>query len=128
MYGNQRGVVLAGSSGGIIRQWQQPLLEGLSFPVKGLSDSLAGGNAALGLVAISHLVASLVLAPNGMMEQDGCQVSLPCLGVVVLLVTVFFVRGVKGHYLPEDQRRRIRGLMMMGEGGNENVSDGYHAD
>ena len=69
-------------------------LEGLSF-WKGLPDSLEGGHAALGLVLLSHLGASLVLAPN--MHEGGCQLSLPLLGSVVVLVGILFVRRVRYH-------------------------------
>lgn len=96
-----------------LSQWKRIALESLTFlSPKGLSDSLSGGNAALGLVFYSHLLASLVLAPNGLMERDGCRISLPCLAGVVVLVGVLFKTGVKGHFLPEDQRRRILGLKM----------------
>eukprot|EP00569_Conticribra_weissflogii_P005812 CAMPEP_0171337726 /NCGR_PEP_ID=MMETSP0878-20121228/6865_1 /TAXON_ID=67004 /ORGANISM="Thalassiosira weissflogii, Strain CCMP1336" /LENGTH=401 /DNA_ID=CAMNT_0011839385 /DNA_START=25 /DNA_END=1230 /DNA_ORIENTATION=- len=96
-----------------LSQWKRTVLESLTFlSPKGLSDSFSGGNAALGLVFYSHLLASLVLAPNGLMERDGCLISLPCLAGVVILVGVLFKTGVKGHFLPEDQRRRILGLRM----------------
>ncbi len=91
------------------------LFDGLSFWT-GIDDTIQGGNAALGLVLVSHLLASLVLAPNGVME-DGCKISLPCLGGVVVLVAILFVRGVKGHFLPMDQRARIEELRLLGNSG-----------
>lgn len=81
--------------------------DGLTFPI-GLPDSRKGGNASLALVLMSHLCASLVLAFNG--NEDGCKTSLSLLGCVLVLTGVVFVRGVKGHYLPGDQRRRIEEL------------------
>ncbi len=69
----------------------------------------SGGTAAILLVAITHLTASLVLAPNG--REDGCRISLPCLGAVVLWVGIVLggtMRG--GNFLPDDQRRRIQGM------------------
>eukprot|EP00970_Alexandrium_tamarense_P001319 scaffold137_cov192-Alexandrium_tamarense.AAC.13 len=100
------------------RRRMQSLMEGLGFVKGGLDDSLSGGNAALGFVAITHLAAALVLAPNA--YEDGCKISLPLLGLVLLFVGIVFVRGVKGHFLPEDQRRRIYGMR---EGGGDD--DGF---
>jgi hypothetical protein len=99
----------------------QSIKEGLTF-VNGLPDSVKGGNAALGLVAVSHLAASLAMAPN--MKEDGCRLALPLLGGIVVLVGILFVRGVKGHYLPEDQRRNIDGL----RDGDGVVSNEHHVD
>ena len=118
----------------------QLLRDGLSFCNNngGINDTIQGGNAALGLVIISHLMASLALAPNGIMEENGCLISLPCLAAVVVLVVGLFWRGVKGHFLPVDQRERIQELrlsgvdddggrmMMMGGGGGGGGS--YHND
>jgi hypothetical protein len=95
--------------------------EGLGF-WKGLSDSSYGGNASLGLVVISHLAASLALAPN--MHQEGCKVSLPLLGGIAVLVGILFVKGVNGHFLPEHQRRRIMGLRT----DSDNVTNEHHVD
>ncbi|KAL7430460.1 hypothetical protein ACHAXM_002192 [Skeletonema potamos] len=101
--------------------------DGLSFWT-GIDDSIHGGNAALGLVLFSHLLASLVLAPNGVME-DGCMISLPCLGGVVVLVSILFFRGVKGHFLPMDQRTRIQELRLLGSGGGgDGGGASYHVD
>jgi hypothetical protein len=97
------------------------LHDGLSF-WKGMDDTTQGGNAALGLVLMSHLLASFVLAPNGIMIEDGCKISLPCLAGVVILVAVLFFRGVKGHFLPMDQRTRIQELRLSGDDGI------YHVD
>ncbi|KAL7496274.1 hypothetical protein ACHAWT_004825 [Skeletonema menzelii] len=94
----------------------QLLRDGLSFcNNNGINDTIQGGNAALGLVIISHLMASLALAPNGIMEENGCQISLPCLAAVVVLVVGLFWRGVKGHFLPVDQRERIQELRLSGD-------------
>jgi hypothetical protein len=93
---------------------------------KGMEDTPQGGNAALGLVLVSHLMASLVIGlPNSIMIEDGCRVSLPCLGGVVVFVMVFAMKGLKGHFLPVDQRSRIEEMrmMMMGSGGGD-----YHVD
>ena len=117
-YGMRRRTLYSNENGG---SRIHLFLEGLSF-WKGLPDSLEGGHAALGLVLLSHLGASLVLAPN--MQEGGCQLSLPLLGLVVVLVGILFVRGVRGHYLPEDQRRRIEGL---GEEERVNHND-HHVD
>lgn len=76
----------------------------------GFSEDAKGGNAALGTMVLSHLLASLVLAPNGSSAQNGCLISLPLLVGVSVLSVVLFVRGVRGHFLPEDQRRRIHGM------------------
>ncbi|KAL7471387.1 hypothetical protein ACHAXS_011679 [Conticribra weissflogii] len=106
-------------------RWKQTMLESFAFLTpKGLSDSLTGGNSALGLVFCSHLLASLVLAPNGLMERDGCRISLPCLAGVVVFVGVVFKTRVKGHFLPEDQRRRILGLRMEDVAGSAEVGSG----
>ena len=109
---SRRGGVVAvvGGCGGMLSF----LREMTSF-WKGIDDSTQGGNAALGLVIVSHLLASLVLAPNGTME-DGCKISLPSLAGVVVLVAVLFFRGVKGHFLPMDQRARIEELRLGGGG------------
>jgi len=85
------------------------LLRGITF--RGLTDTPSGGNAAVLLVGITHLAASLVLAPNG--YEDGCKISLPLLGGVVLWVAAVLRRVVaKGRFLPEDQRRRIQGMQL----------------
>ncbi len=79
---------------------------------RGLGDSTttsggATGGAAILLVAFTHLTASLVLAPNG--REDGCRISLPCLGAVVLWVGIVLVGTMRGGgFLPDDQRRRIQ--------------------
>eukprot|EP00984_Skeletonema_dohrnii_P036739 scaffold38062_cov194-Skeletonema_dohrnii-CCMP3373.AAC.1 len=105
---SRRGVVavFGGCGGGMLS-----LLRDMTSFWKGIDD----GNAALGLVIVSHLLASLVLAPNGTME-DGCKISLPSLAGVVVLVAVLFFRGVKGHFLPMDQRARIEELRLGGGG------------
>lgn len=85
---------------------------------RGLDDSVSGGNAAILFVAMTHLLASLVLAPNA--HEDGCKISLPCLGGVVLWVGMALgcvLRG--GHFLPIDQRRRIQGIRFHESGVNE---------
>ncbi len=96
---------------------------------KGMEDTPQGGNAALGLVLVSHIMASLVIGlPNSIMVEDGCRVSLPCLGGVVVFVMVMTVKGLKGHFLPVDQRSRIEEMrmMMMGSGGTG--AGDYHVD
>ncbi|KAL3793972.1 hypothetical protein HJC23_009455 [Cyclotella cryptica] len=98
------------------------IIEGMMF-WNGLPDSSKGGNAALGLVVVSHLAASLALAPNA--TAEGCRISLPLLGAIVILVGVLFVRGVGGHYLPQDQRRRIGG-MRGDDGGGGRIE--HHVD
>ena len=78
---------------------------------RGLGDptTASGGTAAILLVAITHLTASLALAPNG--HEDGCRISLPCLGAVVLWVGIVLGGTMGGgKFLPDDQRRRIRGI------------------
>jgi hypothetical protein len=80
---------------------------------RGLDGSGSGvggdaGNAAIYVVAITHLTASLVLAPNVL--EDGCRISLPCLGFVVIYVGLVLWGVMKGgEFLPDDQRRRIQG-------------------
>mmetsp|Transcript_42411 Transcript_42411/g.90236 ORF Transcript_42411/g.90236 Transcript_42411/m.90236 type:complete len:367 (-) Transcript_42411:35-1135(-) len=87
----------------------QSFLQGLTC--RGLSDTPSGGNAAILLVTITHLAAALVLAPNG--YEDGCKLSLPLLGGVVLLVAILLRKVMtKGNFLPEDQRRRIQGMQL----------------
>jgi len=87
----------------------QSLLRGLAC--RGLDDTPSGGNAALLLVGITHLAASLVLAPNA--HEDGCRISLPLLGGVVLWVAMALRRvASEGRFLPEDQRRRIQGMRL----------------
>jgi hypothetical protein len=99
---------------------------------KGMEDTPQGGNAALGLVLVSHLMSSLVIGlPNSIMVEDGCRVSLPCLGGVVVFVMVFALKGLKGHFLPVDQRSRIEEMrmMMLGSGGGGGAGGGdYHVD
>eukprot|EP00984_Skeletonema_dohrnii_P028499 scaffold18518_cov50-Skeletonema_dohrnii-CCMP3373.AAC.1 len=75
---SRRGVVVGGCG-------MLSFLRDMTSFWKGIDDSTQGGNAALGLVIVSHLLASLVLAPNGTME-DGCEISLPSLAGVVVLV------------------------------------------
>ncbi|KAL7502674.1 hypothetical protein ACHAWX_000518 [Stephanocyclus meneghinianus] len=99
------------------------IIESMMF-WNGLPDSLKGGNAALGLVVVTHLAASFSMAPN--MKEEGCRISLPLLGAIVVLVGVLFVRGVRGHYLPQDQRRRIGG--MRGEDGRDGGTSEHHVD
>lgn len=98
----------------------QAFLQGLTC--QGLSDSPSGGNAAICLVTITHLTASLVLAPNG--YEDGCKISLPLLGGVVIWVGLVLRRATKGHFLPEDQRRRIQGMQL----GSRNVEQSRHVE
>ena len=99
----------------------QALLGGLTC--QGLNDNPSGGNAAILLVTITHLLASLVLAPNG--SEDGCKISLPLLGLVVLYVGMLFRKITKnGHFLPEDQRRRIQGMQL----GLRNVDQSHHVE
>lgn len=93
--------------------------DGFSF-LCGLPDSVKGGNASLGMVLITHLGASLAMSPN--MKEDGCKVSLSLLGCIVVLTGVLFARGVKGHYLPVDQRRRIE------EMGSDGLRNEHHVD
>ena len=99
---------------------------------KGMDDTPQGGNAALVLVLVSHLMSSLVIGlPNSIMVEDGCRVSLPCLGGVVVFVMVMTMRGLKGHFLPVDQRSRIEEMRMMMMGGSGAGSTGggdYHVD
>ena len=102
----------------------QSIREGLSFFFAGIPDSSQGGNAALGLVVLSHLAASLAMAPNST-QEGGCKIALPTLGTIVILVGILFVRGIKGHYLPEDQRRRIDGLL---EEEEEELVNDHHVD
>ena len=99
----------------------QSLVPGLTC--RGLPDTATGGNAALLIVTITHLAASLVLAPNG--GEDGCKISLPLLGVIVLWVGLM-LRGLtsKGHFLPEDQLRRIQGMQL----GLRHVDQGHHVE
>ena len=105
------------SEGGTI----QALLGGLTC--QGLNDTPSGGNAAILLVTITHLLASLVLAPNG--REDGCKISLPLLSGVVLYVGILFRKITKnGHFLPEDQRRRIQGMQL----GLRNVDQSHHVE
>jgi hypothetical protein len=100
----------------------QALLHGLITSCRGFDDSTSGGNASIAFVTLSHLTASLVLAPNG--YEDGCKISLPCLGIVTVYVGIV-LRGVYGHFLPEDQRRRIQGMQMIGM---RNVDQSHHVE
>lgn len=102
----------------------QAFIQGLTC--RGISDTYSGGNASILLVTITHLLASLVLAPNTTMSSDGCKVSLPLLGGVVLYVLIL-TRGVlkKGIFLPMDQRRRIQGLQLSGL---RNVDQSHHVE
>lgn len=80
---------------------------------RGLPDSRSGGTAAVLLAAATHLAASLVLAPNGRAGGDGCKASLPSLGGVALWVALALRKvAAHGHFLPEDQRRRIQGMRL----------------
>lgn len=76
-----------------------------------------GGNLALVITAVSHLVASLVTTPNNF--ENGCLLSLPLLGGVVLAMILFFWGGVSKIYLPEHQQRRGSEDGLLTEG-NEN--------
>eukprot|EP00956_Cyclotella_meneghiniana_P026108 scaffold55717_cov63-Cyclotella_meneghiniana.AAC.1 len=99
----------------------QSIREGMTF-LKGLPDSSKGGNAALGLIVVTHVSASLAMAPN--MNEEGCRISLPLLGGIVVMSGILFTRGVKNHYLPQDQRRRIDEL----GGGDHVVGNEHHID
>jgi len=99
----------------------QALVSGLTC--QGFNDTSSGGSAAILFVGITHLLASLVLAPNG--SEDGCKISLPCLGGVVVYVGILFRRVTKkGNFLPEDQRRRIQGMQL----GLRNVDQSHHVE
>ena len=99
----------------------QALISGLTC--QGFNDTSSGGSAAILFVGITHLLASLVLAPNG--SENGCKISLPCLGGVVLYVGILFRRVTKkGNFLPEDQRRRIQGMQL----GLRNVDQSHHVE
>lgn len=99
----------------------QALIQGLTC--QGIIDSPPGGNAAILLVAITHLTASLVLAPNS--YEDGCKISLPCLGGVVLWVGILLAKVTrKGYFLPEDQRLRIQGMQL----GLRTVDQSHHVE
>lgn len=98
----------------------QAFLPGL-IPCRGFDDSPSGGNASLVFVTLSHLAASLVLAPNA--YEDGCKISLPLLGIIVLYVGSV-LRGVYGYFLPEDQRRRIQGMQL----GLRDVEQSHHVE
>ena len=99
----------------------QALISGLTC--QGFNDTSSGGSAAILFVGITHLLASLVLAPNG--SENGCKISLPCLAGVVVYVGVLFRRVTKkGNFLPEDQRRRIQGMQL----GLRNVDQSHHVE
>jgi len=99
----------------------QALISGLTC--QGFNDTSSGGSAAILFVGITHLLASLVLAPNG--SENGCKISLPCLGGVVVYVGILFRRVTKkGNFLPEDQRRRIQGMQL----GLRNVDQSHHVE
>mmetsp|Transcript_10769 Transcript_10769/g.23865 ORF Transcript_10769/g.23865 Transcript_10769/m.23865 type:complete len:365 (-) Transcript_10769:209-1303(-) len=99
----------------------QSIFQGLTC--QGLNDSPSGGNAAIVLVTMTHLAASLVLAPNA--YEDGCKISLPLLGGVVVWVGLMLRRVMtKGKFLPEDQRRRIQGMQL----GLRTVGESHHVE
>ena len=99
----------------------QALIGGLTC--QGFNDTSSGGSAAILFVGITHLLASLVLAPNG--SENGCKISLPCLGGVVVYVGILFRRVTKkGNFLPEDQRRRIQGMQL----GLRSVDQSHHVE
>ncbi|KAL9188899.1 hypothetical protein ACHAXT_011389 [Thalassiosira profunda] len=98
----------------------QNLMTGLAC--WGISDSPAGGNAAILLVSVTHLAASLVLAPNA--REDGCNVSLPLLGGVVIWVALVLRKVAKKGFLPEDQRRRIQGMQL----GLRTIGESHHVE
>jgi len=75
-----------------------------------VDDGPAGGSAALVVAAATHLAASLALVPNG--YRDGCRISLPLLGLVVVWAAVLLRQMTAGRFLPEDQRRRIQGMRL----------------
>ena len=97
-------VTRRGSGGGTAAQIWTALALGR------VDDGPAGGNAALVVAAATHLAASLVLVPNG--AKDGCRISLPLLGLVVVWTAVLLRRMTAGRFLPEDQRRRIQGMRL----------------
>ena len=113
---------LSSSSSSLRNTTIQAMIHGLLTSCRGFDDTTSGGNASIAFVTLSHLAASLVLAPNG--YENGCKISLPCLGIVVVYVGMV-LRGVYGHFLPEDQRRRIQGMQMVGL---RNVDQSHHVE
>jgi len=97
-------VARRGSGGGTAAQVWTALALGR------VDDGPAGGNAALVVAAATHLAASFALVPNG--AEDGCRISLPLLGLVVVWAAVLLQRMTAGGFLPEDQRRRIQGMRL----------------
>jgi hypothetical protein len=84
------------------------------------ASSTTNGYTALLFVTITHLLASLVLLPNS--YTNGCIISLPCLGVVVLWVMIVLGNIVrKNQFLPVDQQCRIRTMRQQ----QQVVSDGH---
>lgn len=61
-----------------------------------------GGKAALTVMLLSHLAASLATTPNNFMKSNGCLVSLPLVLAVLMGTSIFF------WFFCEDTSRRIR--------------------
>lgn len=70
-----------------------------------LGNSKRGGEKALALAFVSHLVAAFVTAPNA--SYQGCHISVPLLGSTVVVTALLFWAGVSKIYLPENQRHRL---------------------
>ena len=71
-----------------------------------------GGKAALTVMLLSHLAASLATTPNNFMKSNGCFVSLPLVLVVLMGTSIFYWFFCKDTYLLRlirlDQNENIR--------------------
>jgi len=70
-----------------------------------LDNGRFGGNMALLATLVSHSAAALVTTFN--MTDNGCVLSLPLLGAVVVLVALFFRGGLSRIYLPDTAQRSV---------------------
>mmetsp|Transcript_15060 Transcript_15060/g.19072 ORF Transcript_15060/g.19072 Transcript_15060/m.19072 type:complete len:353 (-) Transcript_15060:72-1130(-) len=66
------------------------------------------GKAALSFMVLSHLIASFVTTLNVIIPANGCIVSLPLLAIVVIGIIATCWVFLKGSFLPESQKQRIR--------------------
>jgi hypothetical protein len=70
-----------------------------------LGNSKRGGDKALAICFVTHLMAAFVTAPNA--SYQGCHISVPLLVFTVCITALLFWAGVSKIYLPENQRLRL---------------------
>jgi len=78
------------------------LEDGASAVAGWWGNSRHGGNAALWTCLLTHFLASLLTLTNAL--PNGCAISLPAVGGVVLLTAYLFWAGCGRHYMPPPSR------------------------